>query len=328
MNINRSDILSHSLSTLTYNGNKLKIPQDEKINIYMGIGLWSVTDKLSINLPIDVMHLLLSAAVLRSQISDANPGKKPKIIVLIADSMAVAEGAERSQVAEITLIYQQAISRLLQLLNLSEWTQIILSSDLERSASFIATLQKVQTSERIQEMDSLHGQYVCMQTAITQHLHTSQQVGIKIGWILNKTNKRMLDPIIDDLSWDELKFDRLHRVICPDSTLQCLYTKAGMKQRQTKHGIQVEECCPYTAFEKDERYVVGTLESAMITKIPKSISNQWKGIATVCSKLKDIQVVSEWILPKGCIKQTNDSVTVTNMLNHWINPSLIEKSNL
>jgi hypothetical protein len=75
MSINTSEILSQGLSLLTYNGNNIVTPRDNHLNIFMGIGLWSVRDGLSEGLPIDIMQMLLSATIMRSQILEANLGK-------------------------------------------------------------------------------------------------------------------------------------------------------------------------------------------------------------------------------------------------------------
>src|ERR1700733_12668748 len=100
MNVNISETLTQGLSLLTYNGDNIITPKDNQLNIFMGIGLWSVRDGLSEGLPIDVMQMLLSATMMRSQILEANRGKSSKIIVLIADSMAVREGADKERVSQ------------------------------------------------------------------------------------------------------------------------------------------------------------------------------------------------------------------------------------
>lgn len=114
MSVNISETLSKWLSLLTYNGNSIITPKDN-LNIYMGIGLWSVRDGLSESLPIDVMQMLLSATVMRSQIMEANHGKSSKVILLIADSMAIREGAEKEKVSQLVRIYKKksrALTRL------------------------------------------------------------------------------------------------------------------------------------------------------------------------------------------------------------------------
>lgn len=341
MNTNETGILSQSLASITYNGSSLNIPQDKKLNIYMGIGLWSARDGLSTNLPVDIMQMLLSAAVLRSQIREANPEKNSKVILLIADSMAVREGADRYKVAQIALVYQKAIAQLLDLLNLQECAEIILSSDLEASDKFRQTHQLIESSDVIRSYtDETSRNYVCTQTAITHYFHTYRDVGVKVGWIMQSSSQKLKDPVIDELPWDELKFDRLHQIICRTSTIQCLYAKAGLKQKRTGQSVEVNEGCPYTAYENDFRMVVQLekqKERAEAAALPvksrqavnKRIAKQWKEVAKVCSALKAMQIVSDRLLPDSCIVKNQDVKTVCNMLDHWSNPpDSVEKINL
>ena len=65
-----------------------KLPQeidDKKINVFLGIGLWSKVHGLSLGLPIDVLLMLITADRLRNQV-DAGAGN---IYLLIADSLAM-----------------------------------------------------------------------------------------------------------------------------------------------------------------------------------------------------------------------------------------------
>ena len=143
---------------------------------------------------------------------------------------------------------------------------------------------------------------------------------MKVGWLLKSSGEKLNDRS-DPASWDELKFDRLHQAICPDSTIQSLYARAGMKQGR-RQDIQIEEGCPYTAYEKDSRYVVQTQNKRDISTIcplQKRVAAQWQGVADVCTRLREMQIVSDRILPDPCIHPTNNVVTVYRMLNHWSN---------
>lgn len=80
MSINTTRILSQGLSLLTYNRDNIITPKDNQLNIFMGIGLWSVRDGLSEGLPIDVMQMLLSATMMRSQILEANRENLRKLL--------------------------------------------------------------------------------------------------------------------------------------------------------------------------------------------------------------------------------------------------------
>ena len=64
----------------------------------MGIGLWSKKDGLSIGLPVDIMQMLIPARFFQQEFAKSNPGKSPKVYLLIADSMAIDEGADRGAV--------------------------------------------------------------------------------------------------------------------------------------------------------------------------------------------------------------------------------------
>lgn len=340
MNINNAGSLAQSLACLAYNGRSLEVPKDKKLNIYMGIGLWSARDGLSNNLPVDIMQMLLSAAVLKSQIREANPEKPSKIILLIADSMAIREGADRHKVAQIVAVYQRAIAHLLSLLNLHECTEIILSSDLEAMDKFRQTHQLIESSDVIKSYpDEISRNYVCTQTAITHYFHTHRDVGVKVGWIMQSSSQKLKDPVIDELPWDELKFDRLHQMICRTSTIQCLYAKAGLKQKRTGQEIQMLEGCPYTAYEKDFRMVVhleqkkesmeASLPMKSLQAVKRRIAKQWKGVAEVCSALKTMQLVSDGLFPASCVVKNNDVLTICRILDHWSNPSgSVEKNTL
>lgn len=51
MNINISETLSRGLSLLTQSANVTGTQEGHRLNIYMGIGLWSAKDGLSQGLP-------------------------------------------------------------------------------------------------------------------------------------------------------------------------------------------------------------------------------------------------------------------------------------
>jgi hypothetical protein len=122
--------------------------------------------------------------------------------------------------------------------------------------------------------------------------------------------------------WDELKFDRWYETICKDSTMQYLYAKAGLKQpKQGKH-ISVSEGCPYTAYPKDQRYILQTQNKkdiAAICQVQKRVAAHWKGVADICSCLVQAHLVNGALLPEECIKKRNVIATVYHMLNHWTN---------
>ena len=133
--MNTNAILSQGLSLLTYNGDNMVTPKDNRLNIFIGIGLWSKKEGLSEGLPIDVMQMLLSATIMRAKIMEANPEKSSKVIILIADSMAVREGADRENISQIIKTYKRSLEPLLDMLNIKESSEIVLSSALENFAN-------------------------------------------------------------------------------------------------------------------------------------------------------------------------------------------------
>jgi hypothetical protein len=329
-----SETIPQGLSLLTYNGNSLITPKENQLNIYMGIGLWSVKDGLSEGLPIDVMQMLLAATIMRSQIIKENHGKPSKVILLIADSMAVREGAEKEKVSQIVLIYKKSLEPLLDLLSLRECSAIILSSDLESSKPYEEALQTVESSSIVKQLkidDEAHYAYIRTQTAISHYMNKYQQVGVKIGWICDESNQELRGrkPPHSLKHWDELKFDRWCEAICQDSTLQYLYVKAGLKQSGIYKQVNVREGCPYTAYPKDQRYVIQTQvkkDIKTICPIQKRVATHWKGIAEVCSSLMQGHIVHSLLLPENGIERNNAIATVYNMLNYWSNTPVASQS--
>lgn len=331
MSINISKTLTEGLSLLTYNGNKIVTPKDNRLNVYMGIGLWSLRDGLSEGLPVDVMQMLLSAALMRSQIMEEARGRSSKIIILIADSMAIREGADAQKTSQMVQIYKKSLEPLLDLLDIKASSEMVLSSELEGSAGYLESLKAVENStiiKRLKEEDSVHYAYVRTQTAITRYMNTQGDVGVKVGWICNESSKhlgfRVKAQSLD--RWDELKFDLLCEDICAESTMQYLYAKAGLKQSRSDKSINISEGAPYTAYSKDRRYIIqpqGQTNIKSICPIQKRVACQWKGIAELCSKLVQARLAHSSLLPEDCIEKNNAIRTVHNMLNYWANPPLL-----
>lgn len=328
MNINTAEVLSEGLSLLTYNWNSLATPKDHPLNIFMGIGLWSIKNGLSTGLPVDVMQMLLSAALMRSRILEANPGRSSKVIILIADSMAIREGAEEEKVSLLVRIYKKSLETLLDLLNEKESSEIVLSSELENSSVYHEVLQSIENSQilkQLKEEDEAHYAYIRTQAAMTRYMNIHEQVGVKVGWIFAESSQQLQSraPAQCLKPWDELKFDRWCEEIYQDPTMQYLYTKAGLKQSGNDKKISVSEGCPYTAYPRDQRYIVSIpnmKDIKIICPIQKRTASHWKGVAEVCSKLIKARLVHQELLPENCIKNSNLIGTVYNMLNHWANP--------
>lgn len=321
-----NNIILDGLSVLTYNGNALVAPKDNETNIYMGIGLWSAKNGLSEGLPIDVMQMLLSVTLIKAHL------KKPsKIFLLIADSMAISEGADKEAVTRLVAIYKRSLEPLLELLNVLKSCEIILASELQASDQFKEVFRFVECAPAI--IEKANHNYFVTQTAITRYMQIYKGVGVKVGWI-HAESKALIKGAVSAFGLaqlDELKFDRFFEEIFRTS-IQYVYAKAGMKQPVINAHPIVSEACPYTAFRLDQRYVVQTLNERSIksvSPIQSRVAEQWKGVAETCVGLMNAQLVSSSLLPKDCIKSRNAKATVYNMLNHWVNaPVSMKKRDL
>jgi hypothetical protein len=309
MNINNNqEILSRSLVELTYNGEDLmRELRGLRSNIYMGLGLWSKKNGLSQGLPVDVMQMLLPAAVLRQAMLEAHPLCDSRIIILIAESMAIREGANRDQVSKIVELYKKSLERLLEMLNIRQCTEIVLTSSIEQTTDFEAIRTSLEGKKTVKEMrrkDPDHCIYQITQTAMSYYMHLNQNVGIKVGWSLNKAG-----------SWDEPRFDKVYAKIFPESNLKYLYVKAGVKliNADWRGG------CPYTAFKDDSSCIVQIEGDAKIDRSycdQALVKNHWKGVAKLCSDLATASFVNASILPEDCIRE-DDISTIHRLLNHW-----------
>lgn len=222
--------LSGCLSMVTFNGADLVIPKKDHINCYMGIGLWSKVHGLSMGLPIDVMQMLVAAKILTEKI-----GMESRVFILIADSMAIDEGADPGLVKKVKELYISSLAPFIALLRLN--AEILLASDLVSSE-----LEDGPAVASIEAPD-----YVRSQTAISNFMHTRLDVGIKIGW-------QKKGPM-DKTCWDERRFDE-HT----GKRIQYLYTRAGLKAVGKGKTPCISEAPPYTAFAGDRRFVINTTD--------------------------------------------------------------------
>lgn len=55
------------LSSITLHSDLFRIPKEDNLNIYMGLGLWAGCGKLSAGLPVDVINMLLPAKVIEAE---------------------------------------------------------------------------------------------------------------------------------------------------------------------------------------------------------------------------------------------------------------------
>jgi hypothetical protein len=326
MCINTGNVILQGLQRLTFNHDQINLASIKETNIFLGIGLWSKKDGLSIGLPVDVIQMLLAAKCLQAQVKEKNHRLQSNVILLIADSMAIHEGANPDKVDQIVKIYKKCLEPWINLLHLSSCHEILLSSELEKKEEFIHTLTKVQENriaKQLKTNDPDHYAYVHTECAHTLFLNRYYSVGIKLGWICESSKKFICSASPESLThWDELKFDKWTQKICQnDCTMQFLYARAGLKNTKTAHQTQVSEGPPYTAFAKDRRYImqVATPITINICSLEKKISSHWRGIAEICNGLIRAGLVDEKLLRGDCIKKSNERATVTNLLNHWIN---------
>lgn len=309
-----SDILNKNLAVMSYKGDNASLPDSKKSNLYMGIGLWSAEDRLSEGLAVDVMQMLLAAAIMRLRIMEANPGKLPQIKILIADSMAVAEGADSEEVKSLVSIYKRSLKPLLKLLNIHDATTIVRASKLTATPEFENIELELEASPQLQQhaSDIAHYRYIRTQTAITEYMHRHSDVGVKVGW-------RKKQPS----AWDESIFDAIYKSVCPDSTMSNIYARAGLNMTiSKKKATALSEGCPYLAYSKYhlQRYVVQpktNLDIKDVCLVTKAIKDHWLDAVTVCRDLNG--VLSQDILPEDCCKGNNTQNWVYKALNYWVN---------
>lgn len=314
------EVTSHALSLLTYNG--LAVSHEKNPNIYMGIGLWSNEKKLSKGLPIDIIGMLLAATAYLTRRKEIDPSSSPKLVILVADSMALQEGSKqgftKEDIDRITCIYRKSLEPLLKLLKIGEQTEIVLASDLEKRKDFRSCLDEINQNPRMQEIeetDPVHSNYVRQQSAITRYMEKHLSVGMKLGWRRKAPSSN---------SWDELTFDRFYRDIFPSSKMQYVYAKAGLRKVETSKQPNTKEACPYTAFEEDRRYVINTTEDVSIAtrdvyRLNGALSSHWDSIIDVCSKLKEASLVDESILPEEVSTLNSRKAKIYRSLDLWVN---------
>lgn len=327
--MNTSSILTKSLADISYGGENISLPASDKNNLYMGIGLWSNTNGLSQGLPIDVIKMLLAAAIMRLLIVTANPDRKPKITLLIADSLAIAEGADAGKVRSLVSVYKQCLKPLLKLLNIHEDTKIVRAAKLTATPEYQAIKKEVKNEietnpsllEYSKGKDPEHYRYIRTQTAITEYMYRHADVGVKVGW-RKKECKVTRTGKISMIQWDELKFDAIYRTVCPQSNMSNLYTRAGLKMEKIEKQKEprLTEGCPYTSYSPLQRYVMqsnGSLDIKTVWPVTRGISNQWLNVVKICNDLNNS--LGKDVLPSGCLSGNNTNVWVYRALNYWVN---------
>jgi hypothetical protein len=322
MSINQK-LLNQGLA-LSYNGHSV-MPPEGFPHIYMGIGLWSKENKLTRGMPVDVMNMLLVAKFMQLKIEQVSPKMSSRVYILIADSMARQEGALQEEVTAITEIYKRNLKILLHLLGMDTSTELMCSSDVENTPTFKEALALVDSSPVVREWqanDPDHIHYFRIQTAMTLFMRNSYHVGIKVGWVRDKTGKQIVQgkEMKKTLHWDELRFDQGYDQICPRS-MHYLYAKAGLKQQQGNEGQVVAiDGCPYTAYLQDRCYVVqhgSRCDINEICPVEKRVEKRWKGVLKVCDGLVQSKLAPTELLPVAYQEERDPIKAVHHMLNYW-----------
>ncbi|MEN9653954.1 MAG: hypothetical protein RL235_66 [Chlamydiota bacterium] len=302
------------IEAITYNGAQLDVACLERPNIYLGIGFWSKGKGLTEGLPVDVFAMLLSASMARRAI-DAT-GQQARVVILLADSMAIQEGADPEQVARIVTVYQEHLSALMRLLQ--ERAEIVLASELVEQAPFLEIEQRVRSLPLIQEQlrqDPEHAQYLVTQTAITLFMQVQMGVGVKVGWIHGDSERELQGSTVPEAlaHWDELKFDRWAAAVCPDLSMQYLYTFAGLKQPFKGSSIQVHDGCPYTGYACERSWLMGAGEQDVV---PKAFFQRWIRLKDIVKQLVAENKVDSALFPESCVVRNNEKLTIRNWIAH------------
>lgn len=275
--ITNIDPTSGILTGLTHNVLNPLEKNSKKNNIYMGIGIWSKKNGLSEGLPVDIIKMLLAAKVAALTLHSR------RVIILIPDSMAKNEGADQKEVDKIILVYRKCLASLIDLLNMNDCAEIMLSSKLEKKEEYIKTHANMAASESVKKLKckSEHKYYIATQSTITQHMHLHENVGVKIGWVKAKGIPLIAkDEELSDLSrYDELEFDLIYKGLCPESRMQYLYVDAGSKHLIKQGAINYQEAPPYTAFSADHRYTMQTsIQKSIVDTCPITESRKKNGL--------------------------------------------------
>ena len=278
-------------------------------NLFIGIGMCSYKNGLSVGLPVDIMQMLIPAAVIRHQLSS-------RIKIIIADSMVpdyLKEGVEK-----VTQLYQDSLKPLLQWLKIDEYCDITLMSELEKNGNYQKELEKL--SEQSETIDADHYKYVRQQTAIISYMHHHEKAGIKIGWIHEKTDLKSGAVASSIIRWNEHKFDKFVKELLPQLPMRYIYTRAGIANQTPEGKLDLVEHAPYASYPRMRCRLINVGgESGKVTLAEKRESKQWSKIREICQRLIQAGVVAPDLLPQG-MEGNNEKLLVGKMLRHWAHP--------
>lgn len=250
-----------------------RLPQDiddNKINVFLGIGLWSKVHGLSLGLPIDVLLMLITADRLRNQM-DSGAGN---IYLLIADSLAMESISDcpGTTLGDVLIRRDQTIQIIKQVCNTLKIKRVIIefSSIIAKDEGYQKTEGIILSNEKYKnlvqkdkELGSTTQNYILKQTALVAFYSSMRNCGLKISWC---HDARTINNGVNSETRDEPWFDAYYRQICGDSMpIGFVYTHSGMqlnKERSTT-------CVPYCAANKeDTRLLFGDTLEQIKTKLP------------------------------------------------------------
>lgn len=271
-------ILTDMLHSVTYEAFEEVLKDSEKPNMFMGVGLWSNRQGLTVGLPMDVLHMLVPVRILQEVAILEHPERPvPKLYVLIADSMAFREIEKKEmsekvdlfrKLEEIKALYMRAMQFLLTALKIDGEVHFL--SKFERSRRYEEISKEVSELPFLSEVSPENVSYVQGQLASSRFMHEKFDVGVKIGWS-KIPEKRSPD------EWDEPRFDAFSKIACP--RLSYIYTKAGL------NGLG-GEAPPYTAFRGKGKRCVLQLEEGVDLEFPRTKDQRWEKIRSACRFLE------------------------------------------
>ncbi|MDQ3265362.1 MAG: hypothetical protein M3Y59_17180 [Myxococcota bacterium] len=176
--------------------------------IFMGVGLCA-RGELSRAVPLDLLGMLLPAEVLRRKL------RCQDLVVLIADTHALANGFPPHQVEERALALEQVLHNIRTACHLPG-LRILRASRLHQASGYQRMLLQV----RSRAEHGLH-EYLLQQYADVLYLHQQQGPVLKVGWSLPSSDPlRQRDEVILDQQMAAITGARLSYVYCkPARTL-------------------------------------------------------------------------------------------------------------
>lgn len=298
----------------------LEVPANGKLNIHMGIGLWSQNNGLSSGLPIDVMGMLQVLILMRKLFKLEYPHEKCEFVILIADSLAEKAGANKKELNERVKEYKDILTALLELLNMKDHSQILLSSIVMKTDEYKLIENTLEGKGLMKGLknDGEHYHYILGQLAMTEYLYTYYGVGIKVGWMCNTKNPKPSSSITPSgqKKWDEPEFDGLYAQAYQNE-MKYLYCKAGLKLHSKSKQVNFVECCPYTCYPHEGGRFL--LKNNLPTKLKlyRTVTKRWEEMLKVWSELLKENVINPEAYPIYCVKPLNLKASVTNFLKYW-----------